>query len=138
MKNIFHTTVEPKMQTVSTDGEWMYILGHGWHSKLNGRLHNSLGPAVILDSGYKAWYVDGKLHRLDGPAAVCTDGQKEWRVNGKLHRLDGPAFECADGYKERWVDGFWASEEDFALAVISFLLGVNKKTAKIIEREMKK
>jgi len=105
---------------------------------LNGPLHNSLGPAFIYYDGRKHWCVNGKLHRLDGPAIECADGSEEWWESGRRHRLDGPAIELTDGSKYWYVAGKDVSEKNFLLAVISFLLGVNKKTAKIIEREMKK
>jgi len=97
-----------------TDGEWDRDDLGKWHSMLNGQTHNSLGPAFIYD-----------------------DGEKAWLVNGKLHRLDGPAVECADGRKKWYVDGRCIHKQDFTSTVISFLLGVDETTAKIIEKEFK-
>jgi hypothetical protein len=76
-----------------------------------GDLHREDGPAVELENGYKAWFVNGTRHRLDGPAVERPDDQfqifaiKEWWVNGKRHRLDGPAIEWKSGSKEWWFDG---------------------------------
>ena len=75
-----------------TDGVWE-CNGMRWCSWLNGQLHNSLGPAVI----------------------ICDDGSKEW-----------------------WVNGQGIVEQDYLFAVISFLLGIDRETTKIIEQEMKK
>lgn len=36
-----------------------------------GLRHNRTGPAYILDSGYREWYVYGELHR-DGEWAIHT------------------------------------------------------------------
>ena len=96
-----------------TDGEWEYNRYTCWHSTLNGQTHNSLGPAVIYDNG-----------------------RKEWCIDGKLHRLDGPAVEYANGFKARYVDGKRILEQDFSSAVISFLLGVDRKIAELIEQEI--
>jgi len=97
-----------------TDGEWLLGVS-GWFSMFNGRLHNSLGPAIIIyDDSSKQWWVDGKIHHLDGHAVEHPDGSKEWWVNCKR-----------------------VSEQDFPSAVISFLLGVEKEFAKILEKEMK-
>jgi len=100
-----------------TDGKWKKLLGlpEAWVSYLDGQRHNSLGPAMINVLGLKAWY-----------------------INGKRHRLDGPATEYADGHKELWVNDVRVFRKDFPSAVISFLLGVDKETAKIVEQEIKK
>ena len=63
--------------------------------------------------GSKEWWVDGKLHRTDGPAVVMADGRKEWRVDDKLHRTDGPAVEKADGTRKWYINGEKMTEEEF-------------------------
>ncbi len=88
--------------------------------RLNDKLHNEDGPAIIEyfhadsyepDAWYpsvdlvkqydenvikSAWCINGNLHRLDGPAYIeyyIEGGIKAelWYRNGKLHRSDGPA-----------------------------------------------
>lgn len=34
------------------------------------------------------WYLDGKLHNTTGPAVVYNDGAKKWYNHGKRHRID--------------------------------------------------
>lgn len=98
-----------------TDGEWEYdgLYNLRWHSTLNGEMHNSLGPAAVYDSGLKQWWVNGQRHRLDGPAAEWADGTKFWVVDGQK-----------------------VSEQDFPNAVISFLLGVDREIAELVEQEI--
>lgn len=39
--------------------------------------------------GTKAWRnAEGKLHRLDGPATILASGERRWYVNGILHRTE--------------------------------------------------
>ena len=54
--------------------------------RLNGKLHNENGPAVIKLNGTQAWYVNDKLHRVYGPAYIQADGYQAWFVNGKRYR----------------------------------------------------
>jgi len=106
------------------------------HVDDTGRLHRLDGPAIIYSNGYEGWCVNGNYHRHDGPARTWVDGSQEWYLNGLLHRLDGPARVWTIS-KDWCVDGKFVSEQDFSFAVISFLLGVDKKTAELIEQEMK-
>jgi hypothetical protein len=99
-----------------------------WYNK-QGQLHRLDGPAVILDSGQKEWYVNDLRHREDGPAIEYPEGSKEWWLNGKRHRLDGPAVEWSDGW---FINGVQYSKENFPQAIIMYLLGSNKETAEII------
>ena len=55
-----------------------------YYSK-NGLLHRADGPAMVLNYGYKAWYIDGKRHREDGPACEWDDGTKAWFIEGKQY-----------------------------------------------------
>ena len=74
----------------ATDGQWRRFgddisysySSCGWISELNGKRHNSLGPAVITDDGTKEWFIHGLSHRLDGPA---YEGKSftGWRINNK-------------------------------------------------------
>ena len=64
-----------------------------WHSKKNGLLHRTDGPAYIYANGDKEWWVNGLRHRLDGPAVERVNGVREWWVNNKRHRTDGPAYD---------------------------------------------
>jgi hypothetical protein len=57
-------------------------LGNKRWNNSKGELHNTDGPAVIDQNGFKAWWLNNKLHRLDGPACEYTDGYKEWWVAG--------------------------------------------------------
>ncbi len=43
-----------------------------------GSRHRENGPAVITNSGDKAWFINGKLHREDGPAVIYKNGPTEW------------------------------------------------------------
>lgn len=127
-----------------TDGVWNYYHSdHRWESKLNGRLHNSLGPALIQltkhDTIYlRAWAVNDQYHRLDGPAIEYADGAKKWYVNGQLHRLDGPAVEFDDGMKMWFIDGVEYHASVFLIAVIKYMLNINVRTAKELEAALKK
>ena len=47
-----------------------------------GELHCEHGPAIVLDTGHKAYYKYGNLHRLDGPAVITADGEELWFKNG--------------------------------------------------------
>lgn len=51
-----------RVETVGTRGRKYY--------NSSNQLHREEGPAVIRDSGSRAWYQNGKLHRLDGPAVI--------------------------------------------------------------------
>jgi len=62
--------------------------------------HKEDGPAVIMTSGTKAWFIHGQMHRTDGPALMLSDGKNVWYYNGKRHREDGPAHE--GGSKKQW------------------------------------
>ena len=48
---------------------------------LNGFKHRDDGPAVIYDTGSKAYYYYNKLHREDGPAIIYFDGEERWYIN---------------------------------------------------------
>jgi hypothetical protein len=54
----------------------------------------------------------GLLHRTDGPAVILTSGTKEWYINGERHREDGPAIETTRGYKAWYLNGIEYSEEE--------------------------
>lgn len=99
-----------------TDGEWKYNRhASSWYSLLNMQVHNSLGPAIIYDRGEIKWWINGKTHRLDGPAEILSNGTKRWFVNGR-----------------------YVPKESFPSAVISFLLGVDREIAKLLEQEIKR
>ena len=50
-----------------------------------GQLHNTRGPAVILDDGTLYYYVNRKLHRTDGPAVIYPSGTVSyWVDDGEL------------------------------------------------------
>lgn len=58
----------------------------------NGRLHHDTEPAVVRDSGYRAWYSNGKLHRCDLPAIQVTGDNNlhVWMQHDKIHHENGP------------------------------------------------
>ena len=70
---------------------------------------------VVLDDGYKLWWVDGMLHRLDGPAMIGPDGIMIWCQYGKKHRLDGPAVEYPNGDKQWWINDKYYTYEQYLL-----------------------
>ena len=72
-----------RVETVGTRGRKYY--------NSSNQLHREEGPAVIRDSGSRAWYQNGKLHRLAGPAIIWYSGELEYWQDGQRHRLDGPA-----------------------------------------------
>jgi len=127
-----------------SDGVWNYYSGyHRWESRLNGHIHNSLGPAVIQFTQQgaiyqRAWVVNHQYHRLDGPAIEYADGTKKWYANGELHRLDGPAFECADGYEEWYVGGVECPAAAFPRTVIKHILNIDEQVAEELEAALKK
>ena len=57
--------------------------GHEIWRNLNGELHRTNGPAIILPNGTKEYYLNGKLHREDGPAVIYPDGKCLYYQNGK-------------------------------------------------------
>lgn len=75
-----------------------------YRNKYNEK-HNMLGPAVIRDTGYQAWYVNGQRHREDGPAVTLADGSALWYLNDEWHRVDGPAYSDADGTQGWYLNG---------------------------------
>jgi len=54
--------------------------------------HRLDGPAVIMATGTKEWWVNGERHREGGPAVEHANGNTEWWINDKVHREDGPAI----------------------------------------------
>jgi hypothetical protein len=59
-----------------TNGDVFYLKNSKWHRED--------GPAIIHNSGYKAWRFEGLLHNLNGPAEILSDGTKRYWINGKL------------------------------------------------------
>jgi hypothetical protein len=80
-----------------------------------GHVHkDSVGNIVYI--------VDNYLHREDGPAHILNTGDKFWYLYGERHRTDGPAIEWADGGKSWYYRGeriYCNSQEEF-LALITF------------------
>jgi len=98
-----------KEESIKTTDEYGTI-----RYKLNGRLHNTDGPAIIhKDGSKKYWYINGLLHREDGPAIEWTSKYKAWYLNGMIHREDGPAIEYSNGDKEWYLDDIQYTEKDF-------------------------
>lgn len=78
----------------------------------HGIRHRDDGPAVIHPSGYVAYYKNGKFHRDDGPAQILPHSKKKsWYKDGVLHRIDGPAIEYQDGTAEWFQDGLCHRED---------------------------
>ena len=73
--------------------------------KLNGKLHNPHGPALIRSDGDKEWFTYGKRNRIGKPAIERPNGSTYWFVDDKLHRTDGPSIEHPDGTTYWDVDG---------------------------------
>ena len=67
---------------------------------LNGRLHRTAGPAVVLADGYQAWWVHGQRHRTAGPAIIAANGAQWWYQNDQRHRTAGPAVIETDGTQQ--------------------------------------
>ena len=44
-------------------------------------IHNSYGPALIREDGYKAYYINNEWHRLDGPAIIFSSGEERYYIN---------------------------------------------------------
>ena len=57
----------------------------------------------ILSFGISTWRnKDGKLHRIDGPAVILPTGTKMWYLNGNLYADKQSFFESlTDLQKER-------------------------------------
>ena len=53
----------------------------------------------------------GGLHCEDGPAIILDSGRKDWYVNGGRHRNDGPAVELAEGSTVRY-QWWWANRPE--------------------------
>ena len=75
MQEVFER-LKYRVETVGTRGRKYY--------NSSNQLHREEGPAVILDSGSRAWYQHGKRHRIDGPAIVFADGVCTWFLNGEM------------------------------------------------------
>lgn len=95
--------------------------------RLNGKLHNSKGPAVVNPDGSKEWWFNGKKHNINEPSyyhpkkkdawflnslsihingSYKSDyGYEEWWYNGKLHRLNEPAIKKPNGTKIWYLEG---------------------------------
>ena len=82
-----------------------------WHD-VDGRPHRLGGPALVLETGGKAWFRNGERHREGGPAIVFADGGEEWWLDGVRHRDDGPARIFVDGWEEYWLCGKRISLEE--------------------------
>ncbi len=50
----------------------------------NNQLHNEDGPALILSSGSKFWFINNKRHRIDGPAVEYYNGAKSYYYQDEL------------------------------------------------------
>lgn len=62
------------------------------HRDAEGRLHNTLGPAIEDNSGWK-WCRHGQLHRTDGPADIYGPwGNRWWLVGVEVEPLDVVAW----------------------------------------------
>jgi hypothetical protein len=48
-------------------------------------LHNTVGPAVIYPSGYKAFWIHGLRHRIDGPAIKYSSGKELYYLFNKRY-----------------------------------------------------
>lgn len=55
---------------------------------IDGKFHRTNGPAMIGESGYKAWLIHGKRHRENGPAVLFPGGIECWYLNGE--RIEYP------------------------------------------------
>ena len=96
---------------------------------INGRRHRDFGkPAVEWNDSiiHSSWWVNGKKHRADDlPAVEYTDGSKEWFVNGNRHRDCGlPAVEDSSGYREWWING--ERHRELGLPAIERISGENE------------
>ena len=103
MEEVFER-LKYRVETVGTRGRKYY--------NSSNQLHREEGPAVILDSGSRAWYQNGKLHRLAGPAIIWYSGELEYWQDGQLHRLDGPA-EIHKDYLGWFIQGREYSRAEF-------------------------
>lgn len=70
--------------------------------------HNPYGPAIILNTGHKAYYIDDNFHRIDGPARIFSDGREEYWVNGEIFYGD---LEKHPKYKEYLMEHLKANKE---------------------------
>lgn len=75
--------MQPEMKVSLDYTEW----------RLNGKLHNLYGPAIVGKNGYKSWYVNGVLHRLDGPATENPLAETKYYIiyNG-FYMIDSQAY----------------------------------------------
>jgi hypothetical protein len=85
------------------DGDSVYTL--------DGLLHNTEGPALVLKNGESHWYQHGIKHRTDGPASSYPDGSVRYYRRGFLTRSDGPALIGADG-TEIWYEKDYPTRKD--------------------------
>ena len=68
--------------TIDKDGDKYWYNCHGQYHRENDL------PAVVLTSGYEAWYINGYRHRENGPAIIYSDGSKEWWLNDeRFHKV---------------------------------------------------
>ena len=86
------------------------------------RMTNTPIPHSTNDGSIE-WRLNGKLHNAEGPAVITSDGTEEWWFENNLHRLSGPAVIYPDGSVEYWVNGVMYDEHNF-LFITAFGYGV--------------
>lgn len=95
--------------------------------RLNGKLHNAEGPAVINPDGSFEHWINGKRHNLKKPSYFHPEkkdawflngltkhnngshnsdyGYEVWRCNDNIHRLNKPAIKKPNGTKIWYFEG---------------------------------
>ena len=87
--------------------------------KIEGKIHNEDGPAVIYVDGSKFWLINDVGHRVDGPAEEWNCGFRRWLNHGIIHRIDGPAEYKSKSY-ERWFNnGLFHRDNDEPAIIVS-------------------
>ena len=85
--------------------------GQYWLNDSN-QLHRVCGPAAIMNSGSRYWFLNGTKHRVGGPAIILADGTEMWVTHGQIHRIDGPAI-TGPGGDEYWIADTPLTKEEF-------------------------
>ena len=65
---------------------------------------------VTIENGTTIWRLNGKLHNEHGPAIIFANGTVEYLLNGKLHNAKGPAVSCASGNQYYYLNGLQVTE----------------------------
>ena len=87
--------------------------------KLDGKLHNHRGPAVIIrqiETGrvvQEEFFERGRRHREIGPAFIVRndfDEERQWYLEDQLHRKGGPAIEVECLFNQIRTQEVWIEE----------------------------